>query len=96
MVTCFSRHSRNRSFGERLGRGESPTAIQDSMKMVAEGIPTTLSARRLAVELGIKAPIVEAVYQVIYEGKTPRDALWELLHRRPRTELDSPIQNIEK
>ena len=96
MVTCFSRHSRNRSFGERVGRGESPTTIQESMKMVVEGVPTTQSARRLALQLGIEAPIVEAVYQVVYEGKTPHDALWELLERRPRTELDSLTQSIEK
>ena len=89
MVTCFSPHSRNRSFGERLGRGESPTMIQDSMKMVAEGIPTVRSARRLALELGVEVPIVEEVYQVISEGKTPHDALWELLGRRPRAELES-------
>lgn len=90
MVTCFSRHSRNRSFGERLGHGESPTTIQDSMKMVAEGVPTAQSAHHLACKLGIEAPIIKSVYQVIYEDKAPHDALWELLGRRPRAELEFP------
>jgi len=89
MVTCFSRHSRNRAFGERLGRGETPGAIQNSMHMVAEGIPTARSAWRLARELGVVAPIIEAVYQVVYEKKSPHDALWALLGRRPRTEPES-------
>ncbi len=52
MVTCFSRHSRNRKVGERLGRGESPAQIQASMQMVAEGIPTALSAWQCAQRLG--------------------------------------------
>ncbi|QQY09158.1 MAG: NAD(P)-dependent glycerol-3-phosphate dehydrogenase [Candidatus Xiphinematobacter sp.] len=88
MVTCFSQHSRNRAIGERIGRGEFPAKIQESMKMIAEGIPAARSARRLALKHSVDTPILEAVYQVLYEGKTPRDALWELLGRRPRPESD--------
>ncbi|PWU07659.1 MAG: glycerol-3-phosphate dehydrogenase [Verrucomicrobia bacterium] len=89
MVTCFSRHSRNRAFGERLGRGETLTAIEDSMHMVAEGVFTARSAWRLAHELSVEAPIIKAVYQVLYESKPPHDALWELLERQPRAEPES-------
>jgi glycerol-3-phosphate dehydrogenase (NAD(P)+) len=90
IVTCFSRHSRNRNVGERLGRGESPAEIQASMNMVAEGIPTALSAWQCAQRLGIDAPITAEVHAVLYEGKAPRDAMWELLGRPPKPEADPP------
>lgn len=88
MVTCFSRHSRNRKVGERLGRGESPKEIADSMKMVAEGVPTALSAWQGAKRLGVDAPITEQIYSVLYEGKAPHEAMWELLGRPPKPEAD--------
>ena len=89
MVTCFSRYSRNRKVGERLGRGESPSEIQASMKMVAEGIPTALSAWRCAEQHGIEAPITGQIYSVLYNGKPPHEAMWELLGRPPKAESDS-------
>ena len=88
MVTCFSRYSRNRKVGERLGRGESPSEIQASMKMVAEGIPTALSAWRCAEQHGIEAPITAQIYSVLYNGKPPHEAMWELLGRPPKAESD--------
>jgi glycerol-3-phosphate dehydrogenase (NAD(P)+) len=88
MVTCFSPHSRNRTFGERLGRGESPAQIQESMRMVAEGVPTTLSAWQCAGKLGIEAPITSEVHAVLYENKPPHEAMWELLGRPPKPESD--------
>lgn len=87
-VTCFSKHSRNRMFGERLGRGESPDEISSSMQMVAEGVPTARSALQCARKLGVDVPITEQVYAVIYEGKSPRDAIETLLGRPPRAESD--------
>ena len=89
MVTCFSRHSRNRKVGERLGCGESPGEIQSSMKMVAEGIPTALGAWQCAQRLGIEAPITSRIHAVLYEGKAPHEAMWELLGRPPKAERDS-------
>lgn len=86
MVTCFSRHSRNRRVGERLGRGESPAQIQESMAMVAEGVPTALSAWQCAQRLGIEAPITQEVHAVLYENKPPHEAMWELLGRPPKAE----------
>jgi glycerol-3-phosphate dehydrogenase (NAD(P)+) len=88
MVTCFSRHSRNRAVGERLGRGESPAQISASMQMVAEGVPTTQSAYECARRNGVETPIIDAVYGLLYEGKSPRDVLVEILSRDPRPELD--------
>jgi len=89
MVTCFSRHSRNRGFGERLGRGESVTGIAESMNMVAEGVPTTLSAYECARKLNIGTPIIDQVHAVLYEDKSPRAAMMELLSRDPRPEEDA-------
>jgi glycerol-3-phosphate dehydrogenase (NAD(P)+) len=88
MVTCFSSHSRNRKFGERLGRGESPSQIQTSMQMVAEGVPTALSAWQCAQKFGIEAPITSEIHAVLYEGKPPHEAMWELLGRPPRAEAE--------
>lgn len=86
MVTCFSRHSRNRSFGERLARGETAHQIAATTKMVAEGVPNTFSAWECAQKLGIDTPIIEHV-RLLLEGKlSPAEALSSLLARDPRAE----------
>lgn len=86
MVTCYSDQSRNRTVGKRLGRGESLTQITASMKMVAEGIPTTRSAYECARKLNIDTPIIDQVYAMLYEAKTPTQALEELLRRDQKAE----------
>jgi len=88
MVTCFSRHSRNRGFGERLGKGESVADIKKSMIMIAEGVPTALSTYELARKIGLETPILDQVYAVLYEQKSPREAMHHLLTRDPRPEED--------
>lgn len=88
MVTCFSRHSRNRGVGERLGRGETIEAILASMKMVAEGVPTTRSARECARRGGIEVPVIDQVYAILWEGKPPAEALASLMGRELRAEED--------
>jgi glycerol-3-phosphate dehydrogenase (NAD(P)+) len=88
VVTCFGRHSRNRSVGERLGRGETLNQIQHSMQMVAEGVPTTKSAKECAQKLEIKTPIIDEVYSILYESATPSEAIERLLKREPRPEED--------
>ena len=86
MVTCFSQHSRNRSVGERLGRGETPGQIAASMQMVAEGVPTTLSAYECARRLNVETPIIDAVHGLLYAGKSPREVLGDILSREPKPE----------
>ncbi|MGB0414326.1 MAG: NAD(P)H-dependent glycerol-3-phosphate dehydrogenase [Coraliomargarita sp.] len=86
IVTCASRHSRNRSVGERLGKGESLDQIMGGMKQVAEGIWNAKAARDLAVEHGIQMPITEEVCKIVEEGKDPRQALKDLMSRDPRAE----------
>ncbi len=89
MVTCFSRHSRNRQVGERLGRGERLEAIVASMRMVAEGVPTVQSAFREARERGIETPVLDQVNAILHHDVSPADALRELFLREPRAEFAS-------
>ncbi len=89
MVTCFSRHSRNRAVGERIGRGETPEQIAATMKMVAEGVPTAQSAFECARRLNVETPILNAVHALLYEAKSPRQVLTEILGRDPRPEEEA-------
>ncbi len=81
IVTCMSKHSRNRFVGERLGQGETLTKIMKKMKMVAEGVETSRSVHKLAKELGVETPISEAVYRVLFEERDPEKATYELLSK---------------
>ena len=89
MVTCFSRHSRNRAVGERLGRGETLAAITASMSMVAEGVPTARSAFACAQEYGLDTPVLDEVHAILYEGRPPAAALRNLFGRDPRPEVEA-------
>lgn len=95
VVTCMSRHSRNRYVGEQIGRGRSLQDILDEMEMVAEGVPTTESVHELARELGIEMPITSAVYHILFEAKHPQQALLELMTRQARHEEDlTDVMNV--
>ncbi len=74
-VTCFSKLSRNRSFGERLGRGDKPTDLLAGTQHVVEGHPTARSAWQLAQKHGVTTPIIEQVHAVLYEGKDVKAAV---------------------
>jgi glycerol-3-phosphate dehydrogenase (NAD(P)+) len=86
MVTCFSKHSRNRAFGERVGRGERPDAIAASMRAVAEGYPTARSAYHLACSHGVDAPVIAEVHAMLYQGKNVSEAVRDLLSRDAKPE----------
>lgn len=88
IVTCMSKLSRNRAVGERLGRGERTAEILETMEQVAEGVWTCGTARELAIQAGVRAPIVDEVHAVVHEGKNPRLAVQALLERDPRPERD--------
>jgi glycerol-3-phosphate dehydrogenase (NAD(P)+) len=85
-VTFFSKLSRNRTFGERIGRGESVSEILASMVNVVEGYPTTKAAYKLARKLNVYTPIIDEVYATLYEGKSPRQALIDLMNRDAKPE----------
>jgi glycerol-3-phosphate dehydrogenase (NAD(P)+) len=86
MLTCFSRQSRNRDLGERLGRGESIEKIQASHPKLAEGYPTTRSAHHLALKKKVPAPIIDEVHAMLYEGKDPKQAVRDLISRAFKAE----------
>jgi len=88
MVTCMSQHSRNRSVGERLGKGESLQEIMKGMKMVAEGVWNCQAAKDLATKHHVPVPITEEVTAVIHQGKDPRQAVLDLMTRSPKPERD--------
>jgi glycerol-3-phosphate dehydrogenase (NAD(P)+) len=86
MVTCFSRHSRNRRVGERLGQGERLPSLIASMPMIAEGVPTTYSAQECARAHGIETPIIDQIRALLDATISPREALTALLTRDPKAE----------
>jgi glycerol-3-phosphate dehydrogenase (NAD(P)+) len=85
-VTCFSELSRNRTFGEQLGRGESLDRLLDASVSIVEGYPTARSARQLARKHGISTPIIDEVHAVLYEGKNPARAVADLMGRESKAE----------
>ena len=88
ILTCFSRHSRNRRVGERIGAGEQLKQIQSSMQMVAEGVSTARSARDCAIGLAVTTPIINEVYSILYENASPAMAMERLISRDLRSEED--------
>jgi glycerol-3-phosphate dehydrogenase (NAD(P)+) len=81
VLTCTGHLSRNRQVGLEIGHGRPLSEIVAEMRMVAEGIPTTLSAHQLAVREGIEMPIIDQVFQILYRKKDPRKALIDLMSR---------------
>lgn len=86
VVTCMSRHSRNRYVGEQIGKGKPLHQIEQEMSMIAEGVRTTDSVYQLAEKFQIEMPITEAVYSILFEGKKPQVAVDELMTREPKQE----------
>jgi glycerol-3-phosphate dehydrogenase (NAD(P)+) len=86
IATAMSRHSRNRYVGERLGRGESLESVLASMTMVAEGVPAASAARELGRRHGVELPITEQVCALLFDGRSPREALQALMTRDLRSE----------
>ena len=86
VVTCMSRHSRNRYVGEQLGQGRTLEEILSEMSMVAEGVRTAISVRALAQRYGVEMPIATAVYEILFAGKSPQQALEELMSRAAKEE----------
>ena len=90
VLTCTGDLSRNRSVGLALGRGDSLDTILGGMTMVAEGVKTTRSVYALSKLAGVEMPICRAVYGLLYEGVSPRQAVTSLMRRPLRPEADRP------
>ncbi|MBN1516637.1 NAD(P)-dependent glycerol-3-phosphate dehydrogenase [Candidatus Sumerlaeota bacterium] len=87
IVTATSQHSRNRKFGELLTRCSSVEEALEQVGMVVEGMPTARAVARLAAKLGIETPIAAEVEQVIYHGKSPKEAVYDLMNREAKAEI---------
>lgn len=88
IATCFSRHSRNNRVGRLLGGGKTLQETAASMHMVAEGVPNAESIYLTSRRHGVRTPIIDEVYAILYQGKPCAAALAGLLSRDPRAEHD--------
>ncbi|MFM8878315.1 MAG: NAD(P)H-dependent glycerol-3-phosphate dehydrogenase [Verrucomicrobiota bacterium] len=86
VLTCFSRQSRNRGFGEQVGRGRPVAEVLATSDSAVEGYPTARSAWALSQRLGVDAPIIAEVHAMLYEGKDVRQAVHDLLSRDSKAE----------
>ncbi len=86
VVTCYSEHSRNLTAGRMVAQGVSVEDCQKRIGQVVEGIPNTLSTYQLARKLDVRTPITDAMYDILYGGKTAKEALGELMNRSLREE----------
>ena len=86
ITTCVSPEGRNRSVGERIGKGQQLKDVLGAMDSVAEGVPTTRSVRELARRHRVEMPITEAVHAVLFEDKDVLHALTDLMTRDPKPE----------
>jgi len=87
VVTCMSKHSRNRAAGEMLGQGKSLDQIKSDMNMVAEGIRTTGAIKSLANKQGVHMPITDNVAEVLYNKKDAFACVSELMSRGAAEEV---------
>ncbi|OED34149.1 glycerol-3-phosphate dehydrogenase [PVC group bacterium (ex Bugula neritina AB1)] len=87
ITTCTSEHSRNLYVGRKLGKGMNLKEIIDSMHMVAEGVKTSHSAHSLIKKHKIEAPIIQEIYNILFENKPSKQALADLLHRPQKQEF---------
>jgi len=89
VVTCTSKHSRNRRVGEELGRGRKLPDILASMEMVVEGVETTRSAERLAESKNVEMPITVQMSRILFAGLSPREAVKALMQRPRKAETET-------
>ncbi len=87
VLTCTGALSRNRTVGFRLGQGESLEEILADMRGVAEGVRTVQAVRELARDKGVEMPISEEVHALLWEGRTPQEAVRNLMLRDPKPEV---------
>lgn len=88
IVTCTSMHSRNRRAGILIGEGKSMEEACNEVGQVVEGVKTVKSAYKLAKLKNIEMPITNALYKVLYEGYDPNKAVYELMTRENKDEIE--------
>ena len=85
-TTCISPYSRNRHFGEEIGKGMTLKEALKETEMVVEGVATTESVHELAKKFKVEMPITLEIYKVLYEKKDPKKAVHDLMTRSPKEE----------
>lgn len=88
IVTCTSVHSRNWRAGNMLGKGMQLPKVLEQMGMVVEGVRTTKAAHQLAQKYEVAMPITAALYDVLFNDKTPKEAVDDLMLRVKKPEID--------
>ncbi len=88
ILTCTGTLSRNHSVGKLIGEGRKLDDILSEMKMVAEGVRTAKSVRNLSIRVGVDMPISHAVYEVLYENLSPQEAVYRLMTRDLKDEME--------
>ncbi|MCB2147928.1 MAG: NAD(P)-dependent glycerol-3-phosphate dehydrogenase [Deltaproteobacteria bacterium] len=88
ILTCTGDLSRNHTIGKRIGEGKKLKDLLAEMHMVAEGVKTARSVYNLSRERGVEMPISHAVYHVLYDDLDPKTALYQLMTRDLKQELD--------
>ncbi|OMP65873.1 NAD(P)H-dependent glycerol-3-phosphate dehydrogenase [Domibacillus epiphyticus] len=91
IVTCTSVHSRNWRAGNMLGKGQKLEEVLASMGMVVEGVRTTKAAHQLSAKYDVQMPITDALYDVLFEQRDPKNAVDELMARVKKHELEDLI-----
>lgn len=94
VTTCISDLSRNHWFGSEVGKGRPVQEVLESTEMAVEGVRTARAAYELSRHHGVEMPITEQVYRVIYQKKNPREAIRELMKRKPKQELEKSAEQI--
>ena len=95
IVTCTSMHSRNRRAGILIGQGKSVKEAIAEVKMVVEGVATTKAAYKLAKRQSVAMPITAEAYELIFNGKNPRQAVVDLMTRDRKHEIEEVVQNSD-
>ncbi len=88
VLTCTGDLSRNHTVGRKIGEGRSLPDILSETRTVAEGIKTAESVYNLSAQLGVEMPISHAVYYILYEGLSPKEAVYQLMTRDLKHEID--------
>lgn len=88
IVTCTSMHSRNRRAGILIGQGHALEETLAQVGMVVEGVKTAAAANDLAKQYDVEMPICRQAYEVLFEGKSPKEAIYDLMVREKKTETE--------
>ncbi len=86
ITTCISKYSRNRNFGEKIGQGKTIQEALDEIEMVVEGVKTAEGVYKLALKNKIEMPIIIEVYNILFKGKAPKEAVEHLMTRQAKPE----------